>query len=372
MDKSLPEKIAARIRQDYIESALGEQGGKMPTVRQLCDRYGVSKSTVSYALSMLQQQKMIWKRQGSGIRILSKEEREAGLKPRSLGFLIPWVRRNELTMDLYEGVAEAAGRAGYQMVSGCSGTDYQNEKRQIQEMRQTGCEGVILYPVLRSFSSVHLEDDFLTKDFQDFPIVLVDCAYSGQKRTMVVFDNYHAAYRIVEKLLEEGHRRIAYVTPPCPDSPVMNRAGRDRTEAIVEALNANQVPMEDRFPWATEWQVADPHEENFDWLRRWKKMSNRPTALIARQDHQVVSLTHGCRELGIQVPEELRLVGFDNLSVGKSVHPPFPTTAPDFHKAGCTAVRALLEEVRGEVTTPGRYVLEVPVLWRTEEAVHTL
>lgn len=361
MAQSLPEKIAQRIRTDYIDSSFSEKTDKMPTLRQLCDQYGVSKSTVSYALSILQHAGLIWKRQGSGIRILP-EAKEEGDGKKLLGFLKPWIRRNELTMDLYEGVEQAAGRAGYQLVTGCSGDDYENERRLVQEMRQGGCQGIVMYPGSRPFSD--MREDYLRNEMRDFPIVLVDWAYADQRRTMVVFDNYHAAYNIVEALVSEGHDRIAYAMRPETSTAVWNRAGRDRDEGVMEALEAFGIPESCRFPWRTGWRVGDPDDENLEWLDKWREMPNRPTALITRHDNHAVSLIRAARELDIDIPHDLRLVGFDNLSVGESVFPPFPTTAPNFKRAGHTAVRALLKEICGEVTMPGRFVLEVPILWR--------
>jgi DNA-binding LacI/PurR family transcriptional regulator len=142
---------------------------------------------------------------------------------------------------------------------------------------------------------------------------------------------------------------------------------RERNRGYLDALRfaRKSCRPEDR------WSVPDLgllSEEVRTWLTAWRAQPERPTALIAVEDRVAIQIIQQAQELGIRVPEELCVTGFDNLAVGRSFSPPFPTTEPDFRRAGEIATRLAIQQMRGERMEPSIYMLPVPI--RRRRAAH--
>jgi LacI family transcriptional regulator len=103
-------------------------------------------------------------------------------------------------------------------------------------------------------------------------------------------------------------------------------------------------------------------------LRQWQAAGrNRPTALIALEDGWAHAVSTEMRALGMRVPDDLELAGFDNLTIAAHIRPRYLTTAPDLRRAGALAVELAQAAISGELAQPYSYVLPVPVVERVFE-----
>ena len=103
-----------------------------------------------------------------------------------------------------------------------------------------------------------------------------------------------------------------------------------------------------------------------DFLRAFKEKppAQRPTAVISLEDNHAAALIRCAKEAGIRVPEELKIVGFDNYAHAREAAGiPFPTTCPDFVKLGSLAANLAIREVRHPSPAPLNYVLPVELSW---------
>src|SRR5262249_13704706 len=135
----------------------------------------------------------------------------------------------------------------------------------------------------------------------------------------------------------------------------------------LDALRFARRPCRAEDRWGVS-GLGIPPEAIRVWLTAWRAQPERPTALIALEDRVAIQIVQQAQELGIRVPEELCITGFDNLAVGRSFSPPFPTTEPDFRRAGEIATRLAIQQMRGERMEPCIYMLPVPI--RRRRAAH--
>ena len=246
-----------------------------------------------------------------------------------------------------------------------SNNDYETERKCVQRLIDDGCQALVVYPVVRNAET--FRSDYLKTEHTDFPIVLVDIAYPEQARPQVVFNNYQAGFDMTQMLISEGHSRIIFTDRKMQgDVFPMNRSAKDRYSGYQDALclAGLRVRSEDLWKVAPADTAEDIAEHIAPLLKEWMSESDRATALIALDDSWAVKTIRVAQRLGISVPEELFVVGFDNLSVAREFHPAFPTTKPDFGQAGELAARVALQMNRHKQNSPYAYMMPVPILRR--------
>jgi DNA-binding LacI/PurR family transcriptional regulator len=375
MSPSLSSTLAARILADCIQNGQVRPGDRLPTVRDLQQRYGASKATIAHSLGILEAQGWVVKRHGKGCYVRNPSAARPERGARTLGLVMPnaaqaglaeqrIISPAEMMMHIYQGVERACRANGFHVLMAASNWDYESEHSEVRRMMEAGCEGVVLYPVVRMHMQLH--DDYLRTDFQGFPVVLIDIAYPEQERAQVIFDNQRAGYEMTRRLIDEGHKRIVFMEARAKNGPLFHRSNHDRLQGYLAAMrNAGLTPRpEDR--WEVSWPITNPQLEVRQHLTIWKQQADRATAVVAYEDGYAIFITMIAAELGIRIPEQLRVVGFDNLGAAQSVRPSIPTTSPDFSLAGEMAAELVFRHVRGEIRTPLTYMLPVPILWRRE------
>jgi GntR family transcriptional regulator of arabinose operon len=359
LGRSISRNIADAILSDLLHSGQVQQGDKLPPVRELERRYNVSRATIVHALGLLEQQGWINRRQGSGCYVA----RRAGERPTAQN-LMGFIARNtnsEVILRVYAGIERIARLHGFNVLVASSDDSYTFERQQVDNLIRAGCAAIVLFPVTRT--EAELREDYLKREFTDFPIVLVDIAYPEQKRSQVVFDNYLLGYEMTEMLLREGHRRIAFMDIEKGAQPFMHYSTRERYRGYLDALRHAGISPDPEDHWVMRSHLPgeDMIEEVEPFLRRWQQMDSRPSAVIAIEDFCAIHTIQLAKHLGIRVPEELTVVGFDNLSVARNFHPAFPTSDPDFRRAGEIAARLALQLARGTLSEPVIYMLPVSI-----------
>lgn len=363
MKRSLSHRIALSIVGEYIETGYLKAGDRLPPVRTLEQQYGVSRNTILQALSLLEQQGYLQRKHGAGTFITGQSP-----SPRETASLIGFVGPNvyaELMLRVYEGVERVARLQQMHVVVGSTSNDYDLERWQIARMIALGCKAIVLFPCTRT--ERQLRRDYLKSEFLDTPIVLVDTAYPEQERPQVVFDNYHAGYEMTRLLLHEGHQRIAFMDFSRHEDDWMHYSTRERYRGYVDALKAAGIkPLpEDRWViWDKHFAVDDLRPEIHDFLERWQQAQQKPTAIIAIEDAIAVQTILAAQELGIHIPDQLCVAGFDNLPVARMFRPAFPTTTPDFQRAGEIAAEIAVRLLRGERLPSLVYMLPAPICRR--------
>jgi DNA-binding LacI/PurR family transcriptional regulator len=373
--RSLPEKIAESIRSDYLVAQKLQAGDYLPKVTELRERYSCSVNTIVSALSILEREELVIRKHGEGVVVSDGKAHSDYVGRKTIACIGP-IAQGGIMLRIISGLEYACSKQGYRVLIVSNDNDYERECAQIETSINSGCEGIILYPAIRTRKQ--LQEDFLAAEFRETPMVLVDIAYPEQKRAQVVFDNLKAGYEMTRLLLNEGHRRIAFMSICRNDGEYLLRSNLDRFEGYRRALEEAGLAPEERYIWKIYVRAAyhrrgnsgssldHPAENLRGHLRRWleEKDGERPTAVIALEDPAAVALTDMGYELGISVPGDLRVVGFDDY-LGFSSYPYLPTTRPDFVRAGELAAETLFRQISNGLSESFEiHILPVPVVWR--------
>jgi LacI family transcriptional regulator len=172
------------------------------------------------------------------------------------------------------------------------------------------------------------------------PIVLLNCRVEGSAFDSINLDNYGGARAMIRHLVALGHRRIAHVQ----GAPGNN----DAWERLLGYRDAMQSLGEEG---AEELEVAGAFSEDSGDRagREILRMKPRPTAVFAANDAMAIGLLHAFQKARVRVPEEIAVVGFDDIPIARFLTPPLTTVRVAIAELGASAIRRLLLAMaRGE------------------------
>lgn len=344
--RPLYQQLADHLRRQ-INDGTWQPGDRLPPELEIATELALSRGTVRQAMDLLVTQGLLQRTPGKGTFVTPP-----AVRPRSqlIGIVVPFMH-DSLTTDILRGVEVVLRRSGYSLIFCHSEGDLQLEESQIERLLREGISGLILFPLGTADESLMLAGLIPSQ----LPVVLIDRHVPGVTADYVLVDNVGGAYRAVEHLLALGHRRIACVSLPERPSSVIDRihgyqqALRDAgilplapiDLALVEHSPDMSVPAytaDELAPIDLALAVADP-----------------PTALFCINDFIALGVMQHVRDR-LRVPEELSIVGFDDIAIAPYMPVPLTTVAQPKYEIGVRAAQALIDQIARAVQ-PGREIV---------------
>lgn len=310
----------------------------MVTIKDIAKAAGVSPSTVSRALNdsplIRESTKERIKRLAEELGYERNELARSLVKgrTRALGLLVPDIT-NPFFAEITKGVEDAARSRGYGVILCNTGDDPQRELAYGLLLRRKRVDGQII-------TSVALEDPFLPQlSRTKTPFVLVSRTSTTVDSPYVIVDDRKGAELAAEHLLQLGHRRIACISGPKDVEP-----GKVRAEAFKRYLASHGVSVPD--PWVRHtdftWEGGERVATEILGRRR------RPTAIFAANDLIALGVLVAAHKLGISVPKELSVVGFDDIAYASLPLIELTTVAQPAYEMGHMAAEWLMDVLEGK------------------------
>lgn len=241
---------------------------------------------------------------------------------------------NPFYLEVLRGVEAEARAAGYGVLMGNTEDDAARESEYVDMLLDGHADAMILMTGKSPVSSGG-------EDAGDLPIVVALEPVEDRRYAGVHIDNRRAAREAVEHLLELGHRRVAHVSGPVPEPmSVLRRAGWS------DALRAAGLDAAE--PVRGDYTLAGGERAAREALRR----RPRPTALFVANDEMAWGAMRAARALGLDVPKDVSIVGFDDLAPSAAFDPPLTTVSQPRAAIGRHAMRLLLDRLGGEADDP--------------------
>ena len=188
-----------------------------------------------------------------------------------------------------------------------------------------------------------------------FPFVLIDYDADAPGCSVVNATNRQGARAAIGHLLELGHRRIGFIT----GRPNVG-ATTERLAGYREALAGAGVPVIESDIVVGDFMEPRGHDAALELLRR----PHPPTAVFASSDSAAFGVLRAARELGLSVPDDLSVVGFDDVPEAALLTPPLTTVRQPLREMGRAAVRQLMLLLADHAQPPTRLVLETELVLR--------
>lgn len=357
-------QVADRIRRD-VGAGRFAPGDRLPPEETLARALGVSRGTLRQALGALGRAGLVQTIPGRGTFVRGAAPAAAPPaegRGRVLGMVIPSVARTRIP-DLIAGAEAELRAAGYALVLAGSGDDSAEEARQVRRLVADGAVGLLVYPVDGSTNAPL----FRELAAHGPPLVLIDRYLLGLTADAVVADNIGGAYAAVSRLIEVGRERVGLVsTRNLGTSSIAERqagywwAMQQHGRAVEPRLVC--ADLERVFSWPAPESAEAGHNRQI--VRAYLAAEPRPDALFAVTDTVAFQVLEVATALGLRVPEDLAIVGFDNLAYPDYGGVPLTTVDQPRDQIGATAARLVLQRLRGHREQPARIVLATRLIVR--------
>ncbi len=184
----------------------------------------------------------------------------------------------------------------------------------------------------------HFLDDRIRQDLEsvDVPGVFVDTYYPERNISSVCVNNEQGIFDLVKYLKEKGHREIGYVyIDGCGAS------GLERKRCFSAALRAFGLPERPEYCFTFSWDYNTGTADFHNLSQQFSKCERMPTALVAEEDGGAVQVYLALRNIGLRVPEDVSVVGFDDDFLATMIDPPLTTVKNYRHLMGRECVLLL-------------------------------
>jgi LacI family transcriptional regulator len=175
------------------------------------------------------------------------------------------------------------------------------------------------------------------------PCVAIDLAVIGSHATYVTSDNAGGARLAARHLLDRGHRRVATIT-----GPMRTRPGVQRLAGFQDELLASDVEQPDEYIVEGDFYLDSGHAG----MHRLLRLSEPPTAVFAAGDEMAIGALRAAAQSGLRVPDDVAIVGFDDIEIAALIPPGLTTVAQDKPGFGTAAADALLVMLHGNGPRP--------------------
>jgi LacI family transcriptional regulator len=248
------------------------------------------------------------------------------------------------------GVADVAHAAGYEVLLVNSDEDPATERAAVRTLFEKRVDGLIIAPASTDVGS-HLGE--LPK--RGTPIVLLDRVVPGIEADAIVVDNEQAARRAIEHLVGLGHRRIALLT-----SQGLIHTNQMRLAGYLQGLEQAAIPVDERLIRMAEYTREAAVAETEAVLA----LDDPATAIFTTDNLMSLGAFEGTQHAGRAVPEEVSIVGFDDLEWMTIVRPPVTVVSQPTYELGATAATRLLARLAGDDDPPRTLMLETTFIVR--------
>jgi LacI family transcriptional regulator len=247
----------------------------------------------------------------------------------TIGVLLPDLY-GEFFSEVIRGVDQAAQRAGYHLLVSSSHDEEREIVAAFRAMRGRVDGLLVMSPDLDARAAVH--------EFTDrFPVVLLNCPAERDPYDSIVINNFDGAVAVIRHLLALGHRRFAMIT------------GRERNYDSVERRRGfREAAREAGISGADALEVAGDFSEGsgFRAVQDLLNAARRPTAIFAANDSMAIGALSALRASSLRVPEDMSVVGFDDIPMAQYMNPPLTTVHVDISALGALATERLLSHMR--------------------------
>lgn len=319
---------------------------QLPTEMEMAKMFGVSRITTKRALEELEREGLIYRKRGRGSFVLEYQQKKTNEPSRKnvISMIIPVSSMWGRNIDYVRGATSVIEQRGYYLTLHIT-EDEKHERDLLMSIPKEGISGIIYYPISRS----HF-DLLYTMHLTGYPLVIIDKHFESLPISYVICDNFGGGYQSVAHLVDLGHKNIAYVA--CSTIESVSTV-RDRFFGYCSALVEHGLQID---PNLAVFGLVDQKKYiaqnctcKTDFLNPVLEelLKKGVTGIVAENDYIAVWIQNALLDMGIKIPKEVSLVGFDNLDVLEEVGVLLTTVEQNFYEIGKTAAEIIIEMLEG-------------------------
>jgi len=327
---------------------------KYITLKMVAERVGVSVNTASRAINnksdineetkkrvLKVAQELGYVQNATAVALRTK-------KTRTLGVVIA-DNRNPFYAEVLNGIEEAAREKNYHIILANTQRDYQKEEEAINLLLAKRVDGLLITPVQDR------NDDIKKLIEANIPFVIVGRDFENIEVDAVYNDEVKGGFFATEYLIKKGHKRIAFINGFLHKSPAQGRL-----EGYKKALKEHGIPLDDMMVSVGDIDVEDGYERTKQMLEKNLDF----TAIFAYNDMMAFGAMQAVKEKGLRIPEDIGLVGYDDISFSSLISPSLSTIRLKKQELGTESVKLLLSRINGSLEKMKKIMLNVELIVR--------
>lgn len=327
----------------------------MATIREVAQTAGVSVTTVSHVINQTRFVSLETKK-----RVLSAMQ-QLNYRPNSLarslrrgetytiGLIVP-DSANPYFAEVARIMEEKAFRASYSTILCNSDNDLEKERRYTEVLINKQVDGIIFMACGDDIASL--------KELVDrrIPAVVVDRLLDQMEVDSVVSDNLQGGYLATQHLIEIGHQNIAIIRGPSNVTPSARRF-----DGYLQALKTYNLIVDQTLIKSGNFHPPSGYQATKELLSK----PTRPDAIFACNDLMAIGALRAVHELGFSVPDDISIIGYDNIELALFTQPALSTIAQPIQSIADRAVQLLLDRIENPYFPTKRETLSNQIVIRS-------
>lgn len=256
----------------------------------------------------------------------------------TVGIVLPDIS-NPFSAELVAGMKEIFDQAGYTAFLTTAGRGVEQERAGMQALVDHRVDGLVV-----ATRGTRIGDS-VVKDLsrQGIPIVTIGRPVAQAQVDCITANHWQGAFDAVTHLIELGHRRIGFIGISPEDAHTLRRH-----QGYKAALEGAGIEPMDRYTVGPAIAPAfATQEDGYAGMMQLARMKRAPTAVFARNDFAAIGALRAAHALGLDVPGQMAIAGFDNIPLAAYTTPPLTTVQQPIAEQGRMAARLLLDRIEG-------------------------
>lgn len=337
---------------EQLEQKVFKPDDKIPTEAEVQKMTGLARATIRQAIQNLVNMGYLERKRRLGTFVI---DRQKSKKKRTLiGVLVPDIRLG-YSPELARGAGDEAARNQHSLLLCNSDSLFVKANFHADHLIEMGVSGVIFVPTAASDEKNKIIIDKFKRN--NICVVLADRLIPDPEVDSVTSDNFEGAYNLTKYLIEKGHRKIAITLS------TLFSTERLRLEGYKKALEDHNIPVDQTIIITDNIRFTEEVYRKF--ANELFKQKEKFTAIFAGHDRIAFVLAAAAKEMGINIPKDISIVGYDDLPF-TATHPLSLTTMQQpIYEMGSESMKLLLARIHGNREEPQKTVLESKFIERT-------
>lgn len=312
-------------------------GDKLYSENELSAMFGISRQTVRQAIGVLERERVVERRRGSGTYIVYSPYRQR-IPTKNIGVITTYLDDYIFT-SIIRGIETVLSEKGYTMQVAFTHNHVENETRALRAMLEKNVDGVIVEPTKSGLPNLNTA---LYEELQkrEIPILLFNAYYPAMNLPHVSMDDRAAGRLVTQCLIRAGHRHIGGIFQ------LDDLQGHLRYEGYARALMDAGLELCDE---NVIWYATEDRAGLAETFPRILKRLGGCTGLVCYNDQIAFMVMEQLRRHGVAVPEQLSVVGIDNSEIASLCEVPFTSVSHPKELLGRTVAENLLRLVEGDM-----------------------
>ncbi|HEY1452552.1 MAG TPA: LacI family DNA-binding transcriptional regulator [Roseiarcus sp.] len=328
---------------------------RRPTMIDVANEARVSQTTVSLVLNHADGARLSAETRERVVKAAARlgyQQVRRGFAPgvaaAAIGFICDEISTDPWTAIGLDGVREKAWERGLTVMVMATRGDADMESAALAQLAAQPLVGLI-------YATINTRLVDAPAALSRTPTVLLNCHVANGALPSVVPGEVAGGHAATDVLIRAGHRRIGYI-----NGEASMEASRHRLRGYRQALATADLPFDPDLLREGNWQPISGYEA----ARELMALKSPPTAIFCANDLMAVGAYEALHELGLRIPDDVAVMGYDDREIAQHLHPPLTTVLLPHFEMGSIAAEILLDATSGSASRPRQIKVECPIVRR--------